>query len=161
MQNDIGNVIYNLRTNIFKEDARTFSARCGISKSCLLNIENGITINPNNETISKIEKGTEFSLEEFRLDPRLKQGKSKKKKRFATILHKREAVIIQSVQSLDVLADCELIDLNLEQLEELKKKVNQQLSKVIKHIKDSHQEKKRNLSYEELDKLYKSSCEKI
>lgn len=78
MLEDIGNVIFKLRTEVFKENARDFSARCGISKSCLLSIEQGITIHPTNETISKIENGTDISFEEFRIDPKIKIDKSKR-----------------------------------------------------------------------------------
>lgn len=161
MQSNIGDLVYDLRTRIFNEDTRTFSARCGISKTCLLNIENGITINPSNETIKKIEKGTNVLLGEFRLDPRLKQIKSKKKKRFAAILHKRKTVIMQSIQSLTILADCELIELDLDQLETLKKNVNYELSKVIKQIEESHIKERQSMSYDEVDKLYKSSIKNI
>lgn len=77
------------------------------------------------------------------------------------VLKKEKKPIIDGIRSLEILATCEVMDINIEQLENTKERVNKELNEVIGIIKKKHKKKNRkNLSFEYIDKLYKASTPK-
>ena len=129
---DIGIAIHNIRLNEYKENSRDFAKRCGISKSCLLQIERGVIIKPSKKTLTKIEKALNIDLNSISKTNGVHiYKKSQKEERFKNVFNSICRDIEKDISLLDCLCD-----------EELYRRVDELLDKALDEIMNLIEEKR-------------------
>lgn len=156
-RSNIGLKIRNIRIHDYKENSRDFAKRCGISKSCLLQMERGEVIKPKIATIKKIENALNIDLSKTNTNGIYIFKKSQKKKRFENVLCRickdieHELNLLDSLQNEELfLRDDELLDASLDAL-------IQRIEKKRKELKSTCILTKEDKAYLMIDHMFKKN----
>lgn len=152
---DIGVKIRDIRQNEYKENSRDFANRCGISKSCLLQIERGQIIKPTKKVLNKLEKALDLDLNELgKTNGVYVFTRSQKIARFKNVLKSICMDINKDISLMHSLTNETLYMRDNEYLDQQIDNVIQRLENVRKEIKETSIESKEEKAYGLIDDMF-------
>lgn len=133
-----GQWLRNIRKNKYQESIREFSKRCGISHSCLRDIELGKVLQPTEITLNSIQKGLGIKLNEMDfdiLDSAAEIGT--KRYRYHTVLQTKEREVIRTLEEINKMKQSNIYQYDAIFLESVLSNIKQTIDEMLLNIDGS------------------------